>query len=1331
MKKRLLSVVLSLCLILSLLPTTVSAIDSAAISSTKSTVKAGETFDVSLVIPSNSAKKAYSASFRFYFDNTVFEVVNFTPPTIGGKAANGFNSALNFISCTYEGDLGENTLDFSGGLSVTAQFKVKDSAPPGAYDFTVDEINTFALELDLTDFTTEYPLFSVPSGLKTTVTIPKSPITSVTASVETPAAGAALGTSVDLGGATAYTGTVKWYVGETEAAEPIAKANTKYTAKITLTAKTADGESFASSLGSLTTAEGYKIKFVDTSKLELTKTFPETGSLLAASVTTAPAAKTGLKYKGTEQELVDPGAATGGTMQYSLDNSTWTDTVPKGKNAGDYTVYYKVKGDSGHSDYTPSPNTVSVTIGQKSIADSTVTIDPIPNQIYDGGNELKPLPVVKDGTTELVKDTDYTVAYYYNKNAGSAALQVNGMGNYTGTKGQPFNIDRAAQTISGPDSVEVAFDTTKDLKTVYSSNMPGAALTFAKPATASMPSGTNFNEATGIVTAGNTTGAFEVTVNSAGNANYNAALQRTITVYIKDKIPSTYATEPTAKTGLEYDGSEQKLVTEGAANGGTVKYSLDGGPWTDTVPMGKKAGNYNVRYMIEGDSTHADSPAQTLPTVSIGQKEVTVSGITAANKKYDGKNTATVDASGANFTGKVDGDKLTITPTGTFADANVGENKTVNLSLGTLGGADSANYKLAAAGNQTEAKANITPATLTITDAAIVAKTYDGSKNADVTGVTFSGLQNSETLAVGTDYTVSGVFNSENVTAANTVTVSVTLKDTAKTKNYTLPTAAFNKPATIAQAATPAAPTGGLTGVKDQPLSTVSLAAHPGWSWADGTVLMSTAGSQSFNANYHDANGNYADGTKSVSVNVLDKTDAGVTISSVPAGKTYGDANFTLTATKTAPDGGTWSWASSDDTILKIVSGGNTAAATVQVLKADTTGATLTATYESATHYGTFTTASIPVAKKAVTVAPKAFSITKGGAIPTFELVYTGLVSGESLTPTPAPIFTCYETGTTPVGASTAAGTYTITWTNMAGTTFTGDANYAVTTAATANLTISNPSSSGGGGGGGGGSSHSSHYAITVDKTENGTITVSPKSASKGDTVTVTVKPDKGYELDTLKVLDKDGGKVKLTEKKGKYTFTMPDSKVTVKGKFVEEAPEQIFADVPADAYYAKAVEWAVKKGITNGKANGLFGSSDPCTRGQIVTFLWRAAGSPAPKGTAKVPGDVLPGSYCYDAVAWALENGITNGLADGTFGVGSTCTRGQSVTFLYRAMGTAPTTANGFTDVEANAFCADAVAWAVENGVTNGTSASTFSPGSGCTRAQIVTFLYRAYQGK
>lgn len=168
--------------------------------------------------------------------------------------------------------------------------------------------------------------------------------------------------------------------------------------------------------------------------------------------------------------------------------------------------------------------------------------------------------------------------------------------------------------------------------------------------------------------------------------------------------------------------------------------------------------------------------------------------------------------------------------------------------------------------------------------------------------------------------------------------------------------------------------------------------------------------------------------------------------------------------------------------------------------------------------------------------------------------------------------------------------------------------------------------------------------------------------------MTVTVKPDKGYELDTIKVLDQKGGKVKLTEKNGKYTFTMPDSKVTVTAEFAEIKAASTFADVPADAYYAKAVEWAVKKGITNGKANGLFGSGDPCTRAQIVTFLWRAKGSPAVSGNAPFT-DVPPDAYYAAAVTWAEKNGITGGIGNGLFGSNNTCTRAQIVTFLYRAM--------------------------------------------------------------
>ena len=258
-------------------------------------------------------------------------------------------------------------------------------------------------------------------------------------------------------------------------------------------------------------------------------------------------------------------------------------------------------------------------------------------------------------------------------------------------------------------------------------------------------------------------------------------------------------------------------------------------------------------------------------------------------------------------------------------------------------------------------------------------------------------------------------------------------------------------------------------------------------------------------------------------------------------------------------------------------------------------------------------------------------------------------------------------------------------------------------------------------------------YAVGIpDKTENGSVSVSPKNASQGDRVTVTVKPDAGYELDSLKVFDKNGKELELTDKgDGRFTFIMPAGRVEVKATFTEEVKISPFRDVSTDAYYYEAVKWAQKKGITGGIGDGLFGPNQPCTRAQIVTFLWRAAGSPEPKGTAAGMTDVAAGSYYEKAVAWAIENGITTGTADGKFSPNAPCTRAQAVTFLFRASKASADGAPAFSDVAADAYYAEAVKWATDNGITNGTTSSTFSPGSGCTRAQIVTFLWRLYAEK
>ena len=265
-----------------------------------------------------------------------------------------------------------------------------------------------------------------------------------------------------------------------------------------------------------------------------------------------------------------------------------------------------------------------------------------------------------------------------------------------------------------------------------------------------------------------------------------------------------------------------------------------------------------------------------------------------------------------------------------------------------------------------------------------------------------------------------------------------------------------------------------------------------------------------------------------------------------------------------------------------------------------------------------------------------------------------------------------------------------------------------------------------------GGSSSPSYSVTTPSKTENGTVTVSPRSAEKGDTVTITAKPDSGYQLDDLTVTDKNGNELKLTDKgNGKYIFTMPASKVTVSATFApEKSAADYFADVPANSYYADAVLWAAKNGITGGIGNGLFGPNQPCTRAQIVTFLWRAAGSPEPKAMSSF-ADVSTDAYYAKAVAWAVENGITTGTGDGKFSPDATCTRAQSVTFLFRAIGKLVDSKAEFSDVLTDSYYANAVAWAVENGVTNGIGDGLFGPDNSCTRAQIVTFLYRAYQGK
>lgn len=435
---------------------------------------------------------------------------------------------------------------------------------------------------------------------------------------------------------------------------------------------------------------------------------------------------------------------------------------------------------------------------------------------------------------------------------------------------------------------------------------------------------------------------------------------------------------------------------------------------------------------------------------------------------------------------------------------------------------------------------------------------------------------------------------------------------------------------------------------------------------------------------------------------------------SIEEGKT---AELTATISPANASDQQFSW-DVKDTEIASVYGYTSETKTVTALKEGQTQITVTVDGQTASCTVTVTPRTISV--ESITLNKTQLSLVKGAT--------------ETLTATVLPT-TATDKAVTWESSDTAVATVKdgiVTAVAAGNATITAKAGEKTATCA---VTVTNPSNSGSSSGGGG--SSTPRYAVTVpDKTENGSLSVSSKNAKKGSDVTITATPDKGYEVDDIVAKDAKGNKLTLKDNgDGTYTFTMPASKVTVTAAFAEKkaepiAPEKLFADVSAEEYYYEAVKWASENGVTGGIGENLFGANLPCTRAQIVTFLWRAAGSPEPKGMSGFV-DVSADAYYAKAVAWAVEEGIVSGTSATTFSPDAVCTRAQSVAFLYRAFGEKVNKAAGFSDVSADAYYADAVAWAVENGVASGIGGGLFAPDQDCARGQIVAFLYRAYQNK
>ena len=576
--------------------------------------------------------------------------------------------------------------------------------------------------------------------------------------------------------------------------------------------------------------------------------------------------------------------------------------------------------------------------------------------------------------------------------------------------------------------------------------------------------------------------------------------------------------------------------------------------------------------------------------------------------------------------------------------------------------------------------------------------------------VTYNGSTTAPTDA-GTYTCTVKISDSDPLYYSNEITVALTIKKATLTKVPAAPTAqsvtrhsvTLNRPATFADGSV----------MSDSYALEYKRSENGTWQDSPRFTGLDAATTYTFYARIKESkNTNASDSSTGADIKTADKDNVTFTL---PA------KNQTFTYDKTGKTPG-MATASAEGIQLEVqYTGTSTDGTAYNSIEAPVKAGSYQVIYKvpdsNADYQGTSAAVAFTIGKRTITVKADDKSMTVGGTLPEFTVSYGNLASGDSA----ETVFTTLATATTTADGKTT-GSFEITVTTP---TLTAEAsnNYEVAAPEKGTLTVSQRSSSGGG---------STTYPVnTPNETENGTVTVSPKNASKGSTVTITVKPDSGYQLDDLTVTDKNGKELKLTDKgNGKYTFTMPAGKVEINAAFVKEVETSPFSDVSTSAYYYEAVKWAQEKGITGGIGNGLFGPNQPCTRAQIVTFLWRAAGSPEPK-TMSSFADVSMDAYYAKAVAWAVENGITTGTGDGKFSPDATCTRAQSVTFLFRAIGKLVDSKAEFSDVLTDSYYANAVAWAVENGVTNGIGNGLFGPDNSCTRAQIVTFLYRTYQGK
>ncbi len=844
--------------------------------------------------------------------------------------------------------------------------------------------------------------------------------------------------------------------------------------------------------------------------------------------------------------------------------------------------------------------------------------------------------------------------------------------------------------------------------------------------------------------------SYTVTISTTNYNNFGV----TLTFHPVEKQPQTGFRFADAEVTKTYGTDTKFTITAiGAENGSDVSYSCDS-QYAAVAVVDSATGEVTIKgagtAVIKATASATDDYAEGVATyeLTVSPKTLTVNDLEltgSLTKVYDGTDSAANVGAQVKSGVLVGNDTLTITGSARYNSKDVKDANTITFTPDAI---TMGNYRLAA--DQTPIVTDgvkITKRVLTVGNVTTAPKTFDGYDNATfyVTNVALNDPAAGETLVfytteAGGDYGIHDTkFDSANA-GARTITGTVALLSTPAAANYTFKDAGGNETTTATFTAD-----GEIVKANARDLGTVQLKQR--YTDTDekeyqpdyAALMPANAGKLTYDVSYEVTKGtasvgkndkeeatgkltyqisaqagaeitwtftvrsdNYEDSTFKLIVTITDRDkQENFKFKNSTITKTYGDPDFLVAATG-AEEGSNVTYTGSADSIAAVAADG-----TVTIKKAGRV--TITATASPTRDYAEGTascTLIIDPAKLTVTALDKKITVYESAP----DL--SNPVEGEDYTVTGTLFGTDALTAVTMRYSETPdtskVGEYII---NITATL----ANYDITTVP-GTLTIE--------------PSKSTQRLGILDGTRTvpgGTIETSPKNALPGQTVTITVTPQKGYELGGLTVRDIAGGQLTLTrESDREYTFVMPDSSVSVTGYFVREG-ETVFRDVPADAYYYEAVQWAVETGATGGVGDDLFAPDAACTRAQIVTFLWRAAGSPEPQSKADFT-DVPANAYYAKAVAWALENGITKGTSATTFSPDDPCTRAQAVTFLARALSAKAEGTADFLDVAESAYYCGAVAWAAENDVTSGVGGKRFAPDQTCTRAQIVTFLYRAY---